>query len=201
LLQYVEANASAGRAVYLSMHLVNTQLLLATLALTAWFAREPQRRPGNISKLLKTALAAALLVSVSGAIAALGDTLFPSSSFSEGFRQDLSGSGHFLLRLRIFHPALAILGGVFIAALAVRTLRSNPQPTLNKIGLAVLSLTVVQLGAGAINLALLAPIWMQILHLLLADLVWISLVLMTAETSVPMSGDAARKSACATATF
>jgi heme A synthase len=182
LLQYVEANASVGRALYLSLHLVNTQLLLAALALTAWFARDASRGAGRISKLLAGTLPVALLVSVSGAIAALGDTLFPASSLSEGIRQDLSGTGHFLLRLRIFHPALAILGGVFFVWVAARTIRSRPLPQLSRIALAVLVLTLGQLSAGALNLALLAPIWMQMVHLLMADLVWISLVLMTVES-------------------
>ncbi|MBZ5610298.1 MAG: COX15/CtaA family protein [Acidobacteriia bacterium] len=185
LFQYVESNASVGRAVYLSLHLVNTLFLLAALALTAWFSREPERSPRRFSPLLLASLPLALLVSVSGAIAALGDTLFPATSLSEGLRQDLSGAGHFLLRLRIFHPALAILGAAFFLSLAVWMLRSKPRPPVDRIALVVLILTLTQLGAGAINLVLLAPIWMQMVHLLIADLVWISLVLLSVEAANP----------------
>jgi heme A synthase len=124
-------------------------------------------------------LVVAILVSVTGAIAALGDTLFPASSLAEGMRQDASTTASLLVRLRILHPVLAVLAAVYFASVAIKTLRSNPQA---RIALFVLVLTLVQLGAGAINLALLAPIGMQILHLLLADLLWISLVLLTAET-------------------
>jgi heme A synthase len=183
VLQFVGADASAGRAFYLSMHLANTQFLLAMLAVTAWFSREPERSYGSWWRLPLASLPVALLVSVSGAIAALGDTLFPATSLSEGIRQDLSGGGHILLRLRIFHPALAILSAALFVAIAVWTLRSKPRPPMNRIALAVLILTLAQLCAGAINLALLAPIGMQIVHLLIADLVWISLVLMTAEAA------------------
>lgn len=182
LLQYVDANASVGRAIYLSLHLVNTLLLLAALALTAWYSREnaqPFRRPSGV---VIATLPAALLVSIAGAIAALGDTLFPATSLSEGIRQDFSGAAHFLLRLRIFHPALAVLGGAFFILVAVCTLRTKPQPPLRHIAFAVLILTVAQLCAGAINLALLAPVGMQIFHLLMADLVWIALVLLAVES-------------------
>jgi heme a synthase len=175
LFDYVGGNASVGRAAYLSLHLVNTEFLLAMLALTAWWSRgEPGvwRRSG----LLMTALGAALLVSVTGTIAALGDTLFPATSLAQGLHQDLSAAGSFLLRLRIFHPALAILAGVYFITVAILALRTSGR----RLALFVLVLAVAQLSAGAINVLLLAPIWMQITHLLLADLSWIGLVLLAA---------------------
>ncbi len=181
LLRYVEANASIGRAIYLSLHLINTQFLLAMLALTAWYSRDSAPLAGRRSPSLAATLPIALLVSVTGAITALGDTLFPATSLSEGMRQDLSTTAHFLLRLRIFHPALAILAATFFAVTAIRILRSNPGHRVQQLAFAVLLLTGAQLGAGAMNLALLAPIWMQLFHLLLANLVWMSLVLLTVE--------------------
>ncbi len=183
LFDYVGANSSVGRALYLSLHLANTLLLVAALSLAAWFSREDVPAPGRFSRLAAATLPVALLIAVSGGIAALGDTLFPASSLAEGFRQDLSTTAHFLLRLRVFHPALAIAGGVFFGAVAVWVMRRSRPRELQRIALAVLILTIGQLCAGAINLVLLAPAWMQILHLLMADLVWISLVLMTVETA------------------
>jgi cytochrome c oxidase assembly protein subunit 15 len=182
LFQYVAANASAGRAIYLSLHLVNTQILLAMLALTAWFSRDPGRSFVRVSPLFLTALFAAVVVSVTGAITALGDTLFPSSSLGEGVRQDFSTSAHLLIRLRVFHPVLATLAAAFFFWISVRALRLGSTSPAHRIGLAALILTIVQLSAGELNLALLAPIGMQILHLLLADLLWISLVLLTVES-------------------
>ncbi|HUA19491.1 MAG TPA: COX15/CtaA family protein [Bryobacteraceae bacterium] len=173
LFDYVGGNASVGRAVYLSLHLVNTEFLLAMLALTAWWSRQGAavwRRSGW----LMTALGAALLVSVTGTIAALGDTLFPATSLAQGLHQDLSAAGSFLLRLRILHPALAILAGVFFIVVAIRSLRARA----SRLAVFVLALAIAQLTAGAVNVLLLAPIWMQITHLLLADLLWIGLVLL-----------------------
>ncbi len=181
LFDYVGANSSVGRALYLSLHLANTLLLLAALSLAAWFSREDAPGRGRISRRVAATLPVALLIAISGGIAALGDTLFPATSLAEGLRQDLSSTAHFLLRLRVFHPALAIAGGVFFGVVAVWVMRRRYN--LQRIALAVLILTVAQLCAGAINLVLLAPAWMQILHLLMADLVWISLVLMTVETA------------------
>jgi heme A synthase len=48
----------------------------------------------------------------------------------------------------------------------------------------VAGLAIAQLVAGPLNVALLAPVWLQLVHLLLADLVWISLVLLTANVAV-----------------
>ena len=182
LFDYVGANSSAGRALYLSLHLTNTLFLLAALALTAWFSRDAEPVRGRVSPLVAAALPVAILVGVSGGIAALGDTLFPAASLAEGIRQDLSATSHFLLRLRVFHPALAILGGVFFGLIAVWVLRTKQRAEAQRMALMVLGLTILQLGAGAINLVLLAPVWMQIVHLLMADLVWISLVLLTVES-------------------
>jgi cytochrome c oxidase assembly protein subunit 15 len=182
LFEFVASNASAGRAFYLSLHLVNTQFLVAALALTAWYSRDlappngVRRSPGLIAT-----LPAALLVSVTGAVTALGDTLFPAASLAEGMRQDLATASSFLLRLRVLHPALAILAAGYFVYVAMSVLRSKPRPLAAQIALAVIMLAAGQLGAGAINLTLLAPVWMQLVHLLLADLLWLSLVLLVVE--------------------
>jgi cytochrome c oxidase assembly protein subunit 15 len=176
LFNYVDQDASVGRAFYLSLHLVNTLLLLGALALTARFSLEPPGQ-GRRSPLVTAALPIAMLVCVTGAIAALGDTLFPATSLAEGFHQDFSAAANFLLRLRILHPAFAILAAVYFAAVAILVLRSRR----SRLAIYVLVLALAQLSAGAINVILLAPIWMQITHLLLADLVWIALVLLAVE--------------------
>jgi heme a synthase len=179
LFNYVDKNQSVGRAFYLSLHLLNTLLLLGALVLTAWFSRDgAQQHPARRSTLLLAALPIAALVSVTGAIAALGDTLFPAASLAQGFHQDFSAAANFLLRLRILHPVFAILAAAYFAAASIMVLRARQ----SRLAICVLILVLAQLSAGAINLILLAPIWMQITHLLLADLVWIALVLLAVET-------------------
>jgi cytochrome c oxidase assembly protein subunit 15 len=182
LFNYVDKDQSVGRAFYLSLHLVNTLLLLGALVLTAWFSRGAERISTRRSSFVMAALPIAILVSVAGAIAALGDTLFPATSLQQGFHQDFSAAANFLLRLRILHPALAILAGCYFVAVSVFVLRSKQQAQMaTKLAIGVAVLALAQLGAGAINLLLLAPVWMQITHLLLADSLWIGLVLLAVE--------------------
>jgi cytochrome c oxidase assembly protein subunit 15 len=174
----VGLNASGWRAFYLSLHLLNTEFLLAALILTAWFAQHPGREyGGSRTPLVIATLPAALIVMMTGAISALGDTLFPASSLAAGLRQDLSAASNFLVRLRALHPALAVLAAIVFIAAAFQYLRSSARP----MALKVLALTMTQVVVGAINIALLAPSWMQIIHLLMADVVWLALVLLAVE--------------------
>jgi len=149
--------------------------------LTAWYSREAAPNLVHPPTPVMAALPAALLISVTGAIAALGDTLFPVSSLAEGLRQDISGASSFLLRLRGLHPVLAVIGAGYFIYVAMSVLRSRPSPLTVQIATAVIVLAVTQLGAGAMNITLLAPVWMQLLHLMLADLLWLSLVLLAVE--------------------
>ena len=188
LLQLVAQNASIGRAFYLAMHLMNTEFLLAALALSAWYARDSAPAPARPAGMVWASLPIAIVVSVTGVIAALGDTLFPAASLAEGMRQDLSSSVSFLIRLRAAHPILAVLAAAYFVAVAVSVMRRESKSKMGmallyrQIAMGVLVLSVAQLCAGAINLVLLAPIGMQIVHLLLADLLWIALVLLTVES-------------------
>jgi heme A synthase len=183
LFEYVAQNASVGRALYLSAHLANTQLLLAMLTLTAWFAHRPAKSVAwrALPAPFAAVLPAALVVGITGAVAALGDTLFPGSSAAAGVQQETAAASHWLLQLRLLHPAVSILVGAFLLVLAASTWRRGSDPVLRRaaflLGLSVL----VQLAAGAVNVVLLAPIWMQIVHLLLADLLWITLVILVVE--------------------
>jgi heme A synthase len=183
LFGWTAQNASA---IPTAIHLVNTFLLLGSLTLTGYWAsggaRLVFRDQGLVIWALGLGVLGVLFVGVSGAITALGDTLFPASSLAEGLRQDLDAGSHFLIRLRVWHPIIAILTGfylIFVSSL-LALLRANPAIRRAAIALAVLF--VLQLGAGLVNLLLLAPVWMQIIHLLLADIVWIALVLLTALT-------------------
>jgi heme A synthase len=189
LLGHVGTNLSPNRAYTLAIHLLNTMVLLAVMALTGWFAgtsatgQSAPRPEQRVSRpLLICAPLAFLAISVTGAIAALGDTLFTVRSLSQGLQQDLSPSAHIFVRLRVWHPIAAALLGCFLVAFAlVIALRRQPSPIAQRLAVAVAFLTFVQAGAGAINVLLLAPVWMQITHLFIADLLWIALVLLTAE--------------------
>jgi heme A synthase len=187
LLGHVGTNTSPNRAYTLAIHLINTMVLLAVLALTAWFASpSPIARTGAqepVSRgLLCCALLAFLTVSVSGAIAALADTLFASNSLAQGIQQDLLPSAHLFVRLRVWHPIVAALLGCFLIGTAAGILiHKGSAPVARRLALAVALLTLVQAGVGAMNILLLTPVWMQLTHLFVADLLWLALVLMSAE--------------------
>jgi heme A synthase len=112
---------------------------------------------------------------MSGAITALGDTLFPASTLAEGFLQDTSNSAHFLIELRIYHPLIAIVTILLILSMLKFGLKGNAEPQ-NKLSNLLVGLFLLQLFLGGLNVLLLAPIWMQIIHLLVADLIWICFV-------------------------
>ncbi|HEV2764869.1 MAG TPA: COX15/CtaA family protein [Pyrinomonadaceae bacterium] len=185
LFELVAGNASLARALFMSVHLANTFVLVAWLTLTAWWgageARPRLRGHGGLGLSVGAALAGMLVLGVSGALAALGDTLFPSATLAEGLRQDFSPTAHFLVRLRLLHPTLAVAVGLLLLFTAALACRTRPHRQTHRLAFALLVLFAVQLGAGLLNVWLLAPVWLQLLHLLLADLNWIALVLLAAS--------------------
>lgn len=184
LFEWVAHDASLGRIISMAVHLINTFLLLGALVLTAWWASGGEainlKGHGIQPWLFLIAFLLMLVLGVSGAITALGDTLFPSSSLAEGLRQDFSAEAHFLVRLRIWHPFIAILTGVYLLFLAGFIAMFRANPTIRRLAAVLAGLFVLQGIAGLINLALLAPVWMQLVHLFLADMVWLTLVLFSA---------------------
>jgi cytochrome c oxidase assembly protein subunit 15 len=186
LFRLVADNASMARALFMAVHLANTFVLLACLTLTAHFLSDGAslRLAGRAGRV--AALAAGFLglfaAGVSGAIAALGDTLFPARSIAEALSADLSPTSHVLIRLRVLHPAIAVVVGLALAAAAQRF----PLPPGDRRGrLAtrlVAALALTQIAAGFVNVVLLAPVWMQLVHLLLADLLFIAFVVLAAST-------------------
>jgi heme a synthase len=176
LFGFVGQDASVGRAIYLSAHLVNTLLMVAAMALTAWWASGHRGIDwsGPVAQTLLTAIVAAAAIAVTGAITALSDTLFPVHSLRDGLQADLSGASPWLLKLRVWHPLIATTAGAYIAFVA-----SNMDGAA-RLRRAVMGLVGLQIGAGMLNLLLLAPVWMQLIHLLIADVLWIALVLFTA---------------------
>ena len=182
LLGHVARNESVGRVYSLGTHLINTFLLLASLALAARSASQPVAYRGRLFSLSTSGpLIALVLVAVAGVITALGDTLFPSHSLAEGMREDFSSTASFLIRLRIIHPFLALGAGFVVALVAVPEYRTPHTALLRTLSGWLLALFAAQFAVGALSITLQAPLLVQLLHLLLADTLWITLVLFTAE--------------------
>lgn len=181
--ELVEDDASVARGLVMAGHLVNTFFLLAAQALTAAWASGvgPPRWRGSPPErwtdrwLLAGALAALCLLGASGAVTALGDTLFPVATMTDQALAELPAAGRLLVRLRAIHPFLALGVGFYLiaAALSWRGLRDRRTAGL---ATALVGVFLVELAAGMLNVALAAPVWMQLVHLALAYVVWLLLV-------------------------
>lgn len=183
LLRKVGDDDSATRALLMAFHLANTFFLLAALACAWWWARggaRPALRAARSAAPFAAALAGTLVAGAAGAVTALGDTLFPAPSLAAGVAQDLSPTAHSLLRLRVIHPILALLAAAGWIALAMRFASTTPGPA-RRLARGVVALVCAQLVVGISTLLLLAPLALQLLHLLLADLLWIAGILLSLE--------------------
>lgn len=192
--ELVANNDSIARALAMAAHLVNTFLLIAVMALTAWWASGGDRvRVGGRGKtalLLGIGLIGTLILGASGAVTALGDTLFPAGSLQAALRQDISSTAHILIRLRVFHPAIAIAVGTYLVAITQVFGTFKDDPATRRLGWLLTGVVAVQIVAGAVNVALLAPVWMQLVHLFLADAMWIVLVLLSASALAQRTAEA-----------
>jgi cytochrome c oxidase assembly protein subunit 15 len=194
-LGYVTGNQSAGRMMVLSIHLSNTLLLVAALTLTARFLSTEWRWAGlhraSGFGWAMAGLAATIGVGVSGSMAALGDTLFPAASLQAAYAQDFAAGSPWLLRLRLVHPLSALVAALFVVWLVRRSRQAGPDEgrperiARTQFAPVVLGLLVVQFALGVADVLLLAPAWMQLLHLLGADLYWVALVLLAADIVWP----------------
>ncbi|HUN22810.1 MAG TPA: COX15/CtaA family protein [Anaerolineales bacterium] len=187
LLELVEDNATVMRAFAVGIHLINTFILLTWLTLTAWWSTNicnpnaANTRSRWFGWLVFGAVAVAAVGS-SGAITALGDTLFPPETFLHGLRQDFMEGMHFLVRLRVYHPVIAILTSAFIwVIVSIVPSRYPKEKTLHRWGGYLQMIIGTQIIAGGLNVLLLAPTWLQLLHLFLADALLIMLVVYAAE--------------------
>jgi cytochrome c oxidase assembly protein subunit 15 len=181
-LGYVTGNQSVGRVVMLSIHLSNTLLMLASLTLTAVMLGTGQmtrdlRLSGKKAAWVIAGLVATIVVGVSGSLAALGDTLFHATSLRTALEQDLSSSSPMLLRLRGVHPLSALIAAAFVIWIVMQARKAGA----GFLTTAVLTLLGIQFGLGMLDLVLLAPVWMQVVHLLGADLYWVALVTLSAR--------------------
>jgi len=164
---------SPARAVVLSIHLANTLALLATITLTAWWGGGRPRRLLDARAWMS--LVGVTVLGITGALSALADTLYPSASLEAGLLQDWNAGASWLVRLRALHPFLALAVAVWVVYYASARVVKARRPAIW-----VMTLFAAQLAAGAVNLALLTPLAMQVIHLLLADLLWIALVVLCA---------------------
>jgi len=177
------------RAPYLALHLTNTLLLLAALTLTAHLL---SRRTGYTRRSIRlvapfgavASVVVVLIVGVTGSLAALGDTLFPATSLGSALAQDFSATSGWLVRWRWTHPTVAFFASVVLIWLLVRAARRTAQWDNRGLSALVLVLLAAQYVLGVLDVVMLAPLWLQVAHLLGADLLWAALVVLAARLTL-----------------
>jgi cytochrome c oxidase assembly protein subunit 15 len=185
VFQHVAQDKSPVRILLLSMHFGNTMLLLAALALTAHWLSHGQRRLSQDRAELVTivfGLLATIFIGITGSIAALGDALFPATSLRTSLTQDFS-SGNIVLRLRFLHPVAAAIGTIYVLWIILRS--SKNLGGLSNQVVVLGGVLIAQVGLGILNVMLLAPVWLQIVHLFVAELLWVLVVLASANLFFP----------------
>ncbi|MDW8052072.1 MAG: COX15/CtaA family protein [Armatimonadota bacterium] len=179
LFERVATDVSYARAVWMAGHLLNTFILLMWITLTAWWAsggaRFPVRQQGWTGLAVLGALVLMAVIGMSGAVTALGDTLLHLNVIHTN-----PIVGETLLALRVYHPTLAVGIALYMIVVLTRLMLDRPSPAAYRLGIGFNLLYVAQLGIGLVNVWLKAPVWMQLVHLLVSDLLWIMLVLFSA---------------------
>ncbi|GMQ86563.1 MAG: hypothetical protein BMS9Abin07_2146 [Acidimicrobiia bacterium] len=181
---WVDSDASIARMLVVPLHLTNTSLLVGVLTLTAWWssgnpAPVAANRPGTTRR-LGLGAGGLLLVATAGALNALGDTLYPTGDFLSGVRNELAAGAPWLIQVRVLHPLLAILVGLGIAYLTV-SMGVGRGKTTQRLGRAVSWLVLAQFAVGFVNVFLATPLETQVIHLAVANAIWISYVLFAAS--------------------
>lgn len=200
--ELVAGDTSSSRALVVALHLANTLLLTASTAAAAWWSN-PARRVifvPHLRPLIAVAILMLILTNMTGAVTALGDTLFPrqpalGAELLAKVRDDLSPTHHFLVRLRILHPIVAMVTAMIAGLIFFRIPSASAIVAYGRIAI------LAQVAFGFLNIALAAPGWMQIVHLLMAQAVWLFSWLLAAEafrTQTPVTADLGRLATAAT---
>ena len=188
LLELTGDNVSFFRGIMVATHLVNSLLLIGTLTLSVIYARKdaPGRlriaQQGTVATVLGVALVSMLVLMFSGGIAAMGNTMFPSESLRAGLAADFDAASHILIRLRVLHPLIAITVGVYLFLSLGLSRWLKPVSEAKRVTQLLLGVYLFQLVIGVVNLALLAPIVVQLLHLMTAVLAFGLLCAVSAYT-------------------
>lgn len=180
-------NLTPSRPFVMAAHLLITFGLLASLTLCTWFSSGRPSFNLNVERRYVWAITALtlglLVVGTSGSIAALSNLLYaPSGSLGEGLREDFSSKSPLLIQLRGFHPLMSI--GFGIALILSMSWFKKEAPGIGSVGrfaTAISLLVLAQFTSGMVTIVMHAPILLQLLHLFLADVIWILFVLLCAS--------------------
>ncbi|MBS1724672.1 MAG: protoheme IX farnesyltransferase [Armatimonadetes bacterium] len=194
LFRWVTDDKSAGRAVTMPLHLVNNYFLIGALSCAAYWSATTYRparhgSPGAkpIDSALKWLFGSFLVLGATGAFSALGKTAFEHElSFAKGFAERLwlhiGPDAHPFLRGGIVHPLIATSVGILVFWMCSLVSHAHPTDEVKRWSRTVVGLYLLQMALGVLNLVVSAPIPLQLLHLSLAIVNWLSLVMLALAT-------------------
>tara|TARA_B100000579_G_C22654342_1_gene767780 strand:+ start:19 stop:909 length:891 start_codon:yes stop_codon:yes gene_type:complete len=172
LFEWVGLNSSLPRIIAVPIHLVNTFGLLGSYAILYKILEDDIQEIKSIFNKNFILISFLFLLSgATGSIAALADVLFPSASFIEGFLADFDKTSEVLTRLRILHP---IISTILSIVLYLYSTRINKKYGVNVKLLKTFIIVAVSLGVLNVLSNIVLPL--SILHLAIADFLWISYI-------------------------
>ena len=179
IFEWVGLNSSLPRIIAVPIHLVNTFGLLGSYAILCKILQddlENIRPMFNKNFILISSLF--LLSGATGSITALADVLFPSASFIEGFLADFDKTSEVLTRLRILHPIVSSTLSIVLYAYATGI---SKKYNVRVKPLQLLIIFAVFLGVFNVLSNIILPL--SILHLAIADFLWISYIYVSIDLS------------------
>lgn len=182
----VTDNDSVARALVMAVHVISTYFLVGALAFTGLMASGYEtpsyRRQSSVLMLLAVGFLGLMLLGVSGAISALGHQLKPVDNV---IAASLNPATHWMVRLQPLHPLLGVTIGVYLLFIGGLISHLRPSPQVRRAAKWVVGLYAFQIGVGLLNIFLKAPIPMQMFHLVMADVNFISLVVLGIAALAP----------------
>ena len=181
--QLVTENESSSRALVMGFHVISTFFLMGAIAVTALASMGHNklrlRGQGSVAWMLTVGALCMMLLGVSGAISALGHQLRPVDNV---LLEATRPTAFWMVKLQPFHPLISITVGLYLLLVAGLMHHLRPSPLVQKAAKWMIVLYGAQLALGLINIYSKAPIGIQMLHLAIADLNWVSLVCLAVFT-------------------
>ena len=183
LYEWVGMNSSIPRIAAVPLHLVNTFGLLAMYTIIFKLTQNPEINISNlIDRKFKIITFLFILTGATGSIAALADVLFPSESFIAGIVEDFDSTSEILTRLRVLHPIVSTVLS-FVLFNESKRLEDKFNLKTNQIKI----LVIIGVTLGVLNVFININIFLSVVHLLVADLLWITYIYTSMQKSYKKS--------------
>lgn len=175
----VTVNDTVERAVWMGVHVLSTFLLLGALVGAALSASRIRpitlKSQGAVGWLLGVGFVGTMLLGVSGAIAAFGNQVDPAVY---GLADRLKPTAFWAHKLSVAHPIGAVSIGLYLMLMSSLVQHLRQDPFVRNASRTLIGVLIVQGIVGGANILLKAPVALQMIHLVLADLNWITVVVL-----------------------